>query len=158
MHKIRNVISGGEPSALLRKEASSMLSREDKMALIKEAGIVDIGPGEGLQIKAAVSITWSKMRVLRRYIILLCIYRYNIINRSKPAFLIRLLKESGVSLASEVSMRKITDEMTGDNLEGEVAPFSFNMPTGGEEIRGAPLVYVPNLIQKIIQTLEEQDR
>jgi len=131
-----------------------MLSREDKMALIKEAGLVDIGPGEGLQIKAAVSITWSKMRVLRRYIILLCIY----INRSKPAFLIRLLKESGVSLASEVSMRKITDEMTGDNLEGEVAPFSFNMPTGGEEIRGAPLVYVPNLIQKIIQTLEEQDR
>eukprot|EP00731_Ephydatia_muelleri_P007500 Em0003g1748a len=54
-------------------------------------------------------------------------------------------------------MRKITDEMIGDNLEGEVAPFSFKMPTGGEEIRGAPLVYVPNLIQKIIQTLEEQD-
>ena len=42
-----------------------MLSREDKMALVKEAGIVDIGPGEGLKIKAAVSITWSKMRVLR---------------------------------------------------------------------------------------------
>ena len=69
-----------------------------------------------------------------------------------------MLKESGVSLASEVSMRKITDEMIGDNLEGEVAPFSFKMPTGGEEIRGAPLVNVPNLIQKIIQTLEEQDR
>jgi hypothetical protein len=69
MHKIRNVISGGECSALLHKEASSMLSREDKMALVKEAGIVDIGPGEGLKIKAAVSITWSKMRVLRRYMI-----------------------------------------------------------------------------------------
>ena len=41
-----NVISGGEPSALLHKEASSFLSREEKMALIKEAGIVDIGPGE----------------------------------------------------------------------------------------------------------------
>eukprot|EP00731_Ephydatia_muelleri_P022036 Em0014g627a len=54
-------------------------------------------------------------------------------------------------------MRKITDEMIGDNLEGEVAPFSFKMPTGREEIRVAPLVYVPNLIQKIIQTLEEQD-
>ena len=38
-------------------------------------------------------------------------------------FGIRLLKESGVSLASEVSMRKITDEMIGDNVEGEVAPF-----------------------------------
>ena len=31
---------------------------------------------------------------------------------------IRLLIESGVSLASEVSMRKITDEMIGDTLEG----------------------------------------
>ena len=41
-----NVISGGEPSALLHKEASSFLSREEKMALIKEVGIVDIGPGE----------------------------------------------------------------------------------------------------------------
>ena len=28
------------------KEASSFLSREEKMALIKEAGIVNIGPGE----------------------------------------------------------------------------------------------------------------
>ena len=44
MQKIRNVVSGGEPSALLHKEASSFLSREEKMALIKEAGIVDIGP------------------------------------------------------------------------------------------------------------------
>ena len=31
---------------------------------------------------------------------------------------IGLLKESGVSLASEVSMRKITDEMIGDTLKG----------------------------------------
>ena len=84
------------------------------------------------------------------------------VNIGSPAIFdcigIRLLKESGVSLASEVSMRKITDEMIGDNLEGEVASFSFNLPSGGEEIRGAPLVYVPNLIQKIIQTLDELDR
>ena len=32
------------------------------------------------------------------------------------------------------------------------------LPSGGEEIRGAPIVYVPNLIQKIIQTLDEHDR
>ena len=55
-------------------------------------------------------------------------------------------------------MRKIIDEMIGDNLEGEVAPFAFNLPSGGEEIRGAPIVYVPNLIQKIVQTLDEHDR
>ena len=37
-------------------------------------------------------------------------------------------------------MQKFTDEMIGDNLEGEVAPFSFNMPTGGEEIRDSSYV------------------
>ena len=72
MQKIRNVISGGEPYALLHKEASFFLSSEEKMALIMEADIVDIGPGEGFLIKAAASITLSKMRVLRRYIIDAC--------------------------------------------------------------------------------------
>ena len=26
-----------------------------------------------------------------------------------------------------------------------MAPFSFSLPSGGDEIRGAPLVYIPNL-------------
>ena len=51
-------------------------------------------------------------------------------------------------------MRKITDEMIGDTLKGKWHRFQ---PSGGDEIRGAPLVYVLNLIQKIIQTLDMHD-
>ena len=38
-----------------------------------------------------------------------------------------------------------------------MAPFLFSLPSGGDEIRGVPLVCVPNLIQKIIQTLDEHE-
>ena len=40
-------------------------------------------------------------------------------------------------------MRHISTQIVGDNLKGEIAPFSFPLPSGGEEIRGAPLVYIP---------------
>ena len=33
------------------------------------------------------------------------------------------------------------DKFVGDNLKGEMALFSFPLPSGGEELRGAPLVY-----------------
>ena len=80
------------------------------------------------------------------------------VNTGLPAIFycigIRLLKESGVSLASEVSMQKIADEMNGNNLEGEVAQLSFWW--GGNP--GNSSSVCPNLIQKIIQTLDEHDR
>ena len=47
---LHNVISGGESSVLLPNEATHFLSKEEKRSLIKDAGIVDIGPGEGLQV------------------------------------------------------------------------------------------------------------
>ena len=34
-------------------------------------------------------------------------------------------------------MRHISTEIVGDNLKGEIAPFSFPLPSGGLEIRGA---------------------
>ena len=43
MQVLRNVISGGEPSALLRNEASHFLTKEEKRSLINDAGIVDMG-------------------------------------------------------------------------------------------------------------------
>ena len=39
-----------------------------------------------------------------------------------------------------------------------MAPFSFPAYDGGEEVRAAPHVFIPNLNQKIIQLLEENDR
>ena len=40
----------------------------------------------------------------------------------------------------------------------ELAPFSFSLPSGGEEFRGAPLVFIPDLILKVVELLEENDR
>ena len=46
-------------------------------------------------------------------------------------------------------------EQVGDNLEAETAPFSFSIPSGGEELRVAAHVFIPNLVEKVVQLLEQ---
>ena len=55
-------------------------------------------------------------------------------------------------------MRHVSRKAVGENLKGELAPFSFSLPSGGEEFRGAPLVFIPDLILKVVELLEENDR
>ena len=55
-------------------------------------------------------------------------------------------------------MRHISTQIVGDNLKGEIAPFSFPLPSGGEEIRGAPLVYILHLVDKVAQLLDGNER
>lgn len=55
-------------------------------------------------------------------------------------------------------MRQIARGLLGENLQGEVAPLSFRLSSGGEEIRGAPLVFMPDLNQKVIQMLDDDHR
>eukprot|EP00731_Ephydatia_muelleri_P025532 Em0017g615a len=55
-------------------------------------------------------------------------------------------------------MRHASRKAVGENLKGELAPFSFSLPSGGEEFRGAPLVFIPDLILKVVERLEENDR
>ena len=55
-------------------------------------------------------------------------------------------------------MRHICRQIVGDNLKGEMALFSFPLPSGGEELRGAPLVCSPDLVEKVIDLLEENQR
>ena len=45
----------------------------------------------------------------------------------------------------------------GENLKGELAPFSFPLPSGGEEFQGALLVFIPDLILNVVELLEEND-
>ena len=35
---------------------------------------------------------------------------------------------------------------------------SFMLPSGGEEIKGDPLIYIPALVAKVVQLLEENER
>ncbi|KAL5509517.1 hypothetical protein EMCRGX_G004906 [Ephydatia muelleri] len=137
MQAIRKVVSGGQPSVLLQNEVLS-LGDEQRRALLKEAGISDeikIGPAEVLAIKVGLAIPWNKIRILRRW-----------------------LKASNISLACEERMRHASRKAVGENLKGELAPFSFSLPSGGEEFRGAPLVFIPDLILKVVELLEENDR
>ena len=46
-------------------------------------------------------------------------------------------------------MRTISAQIVGDNLKAEAVPLSFRLKDGGEEIRPAPMAYIPNLWQKI---------
>ena len=52
-------------------------------------------------------------------------------------------------------MCHISSHIVGDNLKGEVAPFTFPLPSGGDEIKGAPLVYIPHLVDKVVHFLNE---
>ena len=69
----------------------------------------------------------------------------------------RWLKHSGISFGSERKHRALCRELIGDNLEVELAPFSFKLADGGEEIRGAAHAYTPSLTAKITQLLEQNE-
>eukprot|EP00731_Ephydatia_muelleri_P017324 Em0010g422a len=70
---------------------------------------------------------------------------------------LRWLKSSGIHLAGEERMRHISSHIVGNNLKGEVAPFTFPLPSVGDEIKGAPLVYIPHLVDKVLHFLNENE-
>ena len=55
-------------------------------------------------------------------------------------------------------MRHISSQIVGDNLKGEIAPFSVTIPSGGEEIKGAPLIFIPHLVDKVVPLLDGNER
>ena len=67
----------------------------------------------------------------------------------------RWLSSSGVSLSSE---RKQAKQQVGDNLDAESAPFSFNLASGGEELRAAAHIFIPNLVEKVVQLLDQNEK
>ena len=60
-------------------------------------------------------------------------------------------------VASEPKLRKRSKEIITTNLLAEAVPFTFALKSGGEEIRAAPLVYVPDLKKKMFQLLQKND-
>jgi hypothetical protein len=55
------------------------------------------------------------------------------------------MKSWGVAIAGEKKMRTISAQIVGENLKAEAVPLSFRLKDGGEEIRPAPMAYIPNL-------------
>lgn len=69
MEQVREIISKGASTDQLQYELK-VLTREDRQSLLDLATVHDasvvIPPSEVLAMKANLSITWSKLRVLRR--------------------------------------------------------------------------------------------
>ena len=63
----------------------------------------------------------------------------------------------GVKLASERSMTILSKEMIGENLAAEEVLLSQPLQFG-VDLKLTPLVYVPNLVAKIIQLLDQNKR
>lgn len=59
---------------------------------------------------------------------------------------------------SEKKQRVRANSLIGDNIEAESIPLTFPLKKGGEEIRAAALCYVPQLLQKVVSLLEENDK
>ena len=70
----------------------------------------------------------------------------------------RWFKAHGVVIPSEKRQRHLSEDILGDNLEAEEAPFTITLRHGGEDLRPAPLVFVPDLVTLVFQYLEQNQR
>ncbi|KAL5493971.1 hypothetical protein EMCRGX_G015225 [Ephydatia muelleri] len=135
VQKVRHVLTSDDPTILLREEIRS-LSKNEKNSLLKDAGItLDISPEQGLAIKADLTLPWNKIRMIRRW-----------------------LKGSGICLASERKQRQLAATLVGDNLDAEIAPFTFLTASKNEEVRGAPHAFIPRLQDSVFDLLEDNAR
>ena len=69
----------------------------------------------------------------------------------------RWLKCFKVFFASEAKQWALAKVLVGENLHAEMGAFTAHRE-GGKEIRKAPLVCVPNLIAKVTNILNLNDR
>ena len=70
---------------------------------------------------------------------------------------LQMVEQAGVYLGSERKQRALSNKLVGDHLEVELAPFSFQLSNGGEELRGAAFAYTPSVTRKVVQLLEQNE-
>jgi hypothetical protein len=68
------------------------------------------------------------------------------------------MKEWKISLESEAKERTLATALIGPNLKCESVAFTFPLDCGGEEIRKAPMAYAPNLVGKVSQLRDQNDK
>ena len=60
-----------------------------------------------------------------------------------------------VALSKE---RALASVLVGPSLDAEAVPFTFPNPGGGEQFRKAPMAFVPDLVGKVTQLLDQNDQ
>ena len=63
-----------------------------------------------------------------------------------------------ISFANEAKERALASVLVGPNLDAEAVPFTFPYPGGGEQFRKAPMAFVPDLVEKVTQLLDQNDQ
>ena len=77
MSHVRDIVSGGGASTLLKNKIK-WLSDKEMQHLLVELGIamdINVSAGQGLAIKAGLAIPWHKLRHYQRFII--CTFHSN---------------------------------------------------------------------------------
>lgn len=59
------------------------------------------------------------------------------------------MKAWNITLGPEYKVRSLARDLVGPNLASELVPFTFSLDSGGEEVRKAPMAYVPDLPGKV---------
>ena len=63
-----------------------------------------------------------------------------------------------ISFASEAKERALASVLVGPNLDAEAVQFTFPNPGGGEQFCKAPMAFVPDLVEKVTQLLDQNDQ
>ena len=153
LEDIRATISK-DSQAQLQAEVRGLPSEERRKLLTSARITLDVPPEKGLAMKADLVIPWNKLRTIRRYN-KMSIY-YN--KQNDKCTYNRWLSEWNVSIASERKLRKRANAIVTTNLKGESVPLTFSLKSGGEEIRAAPLVFIPELKEKVFQLLHSNSK
>lgn len=70
----------------------------------------------------------------------------------------RWMREWKISFASENKERLLAKKLVGPNLDAEAVAFTFPVDGGGEEIQKAPMAFIPDLVAKVTQLLDQNDK
>ena len=125
------------------EEEVRIMPREERQKLLGEIRLpLEIPIDHCLAMKSSLSLSWTTLRTLRRYVVCVAYSNFNLL------FLFRWLKIFKVSLASENKQRNLAKEIVGELYVSENAPFSFSVE-GRQEIKVAPYVYVSNLVAAV---------
>lgn len=68
------------------------------------------------------------------------------------------MKSLHIDVGSEAKQRALAKEIVGDNIVAEMGAFTFRLDGGGDEIREAPFVYVPNLIRRASDLIQQHSQ
>ena len=69
-----------------------------------------------------------------------------------------ILLQGLVHIVGERKQRELAKQIIGENVAAEKGAFTFPGEKGGEVIREAPFVYVPNLIRKVSDVVLQYQR